>query len=162
MVGQEFKFGIGGGDNEGGYGNNHIENIDDTNPTFTINAQFGSIDPVSYYTWDYDLRQPTDVQQVDMPTVPDEFSLEQNYPNPFNPTTEIIYTLPKETEVTFTIYNTIGQKMATLVSEKQAAGKYRVRWLGLDQNGNKLPTGIYFYRLDAGVFTSTKKMLLVK
>lgn len=162
VIGQEFKFGIGGGDNEGGYGNNHIENIDDTNPTFTIYGQFGSIAPVDYYTWNFDLRIPTDVQQVDMPTVPDEFSLEQNYPNPFNPTTEIIYTLPKETEVTLAVYNTIGQKIATLVSEKQAAGEYRVRWLGLDQNGKNLPTGIYFYRLDANEFTATKKMVLVK
>lgn len=162
VVGQEFKFGIGGGDNEGGYGNNHIENIDDTNPTFTINAQFGSIDPVSYYTWNFDLRQPTAVKELDHGVVPTEFTLEQNYPNPFNPTTEIIYSLPREAEVTLTVFNTIGQKVATLVSKKQAAGKYQVTWTGQDQNGISLPTGMYFYRLEAGSFASIKKMLLVK
>jgi flagellar hook assembly protein FlgD len=108
------------------------------------------------------LRRPTDVQQIDLPIVPDEFSLEQKYPNPFNPTTEIIYSLPKETEVTLAVYNTIGQKALTLVSEKQATGKYRVRWSGLDQNGKNLPTGIYLYRLETSEFTSAKKMLMVK
>jgi hypothetical protein len=162
VVGQEFKFGIGGGDNEGGYGNNHIENIDDTNPTFTINAQFGSIEPVSYYTWNFDLRQPTSVKELDRGTIPSEFILEQNYPNPFNPTTDIIYSLPKDAEVTLTVFNTIGQKVATLVSKKQTAGSYQVSWTGRDQNGISLPTGIYFYRLEAGKFTSTRKMLLVK
>lgn len=162
VVGQEFKFGIGGGDNEGGYGNNHIENIDDTNPTFTINAQFGSIDPVSYFTWDFDLRKPTSVKEVDRGIVPSHFALEQNYPNPFNPTTEIIYSLPKETAVNLIIFNTLGQKVAILVSQKQSPGTYQVSWNGLDQNGISLPTGMYFYRLEAGSFTSTKKMLLVK
>ena len=162
VIGQEFKFGIGGGDNEGGYGNNHIENIDDTNPTFTLSAQFGSIDPVSYYTWNFNTRTPTSVKETVLSTLPTEFSLDQNYPNPFNPTTQIMYSLPRETAVTLSVYNTRGQKVATLVSKKQAAGVHQVSWTAQDDNGVNLPTGLYFYRLEAGEFSTTKKMLLVK
>ena len=57
LLGQEFKFGIKGGDNESGFGLNHIENIDDSNPTFTIHSQWGSINPGFYYVWNFDLMQ---------------------------------------------------------------------------------------------------------
>ena len=90
-VGQEFKFGIYGCDNEGGYGNNHIENINDANPTFTLASQFGSIDPVFFNAWDYTTEQPTSVNNT--LGVPLRYSLEQNYPNPFNPTTKIEYSI---------------------------------------------------------------------
>ncbi len=162
VVGQEFKFGIGGGDNEGGYGNNHIENIDDTNPTFTIDAQFGSIDPVKYYAWNFDLRIPTGVKETPVANLPTEFSLGQNYPNPFNPSTEIIYTLPQETMVTLAVYNTMGQRVATLVNKKQAAGRYQVRWSGVDEADNHLPSGVYIYRIETNQFSAAKKMLLIK
>ncbi len=85
------------------------------------------------------------------------FSLYQNYPNPFNPVTTINYQLPQANYVELTIYNVSGQKVATLVSGKQIAGKYQVRF-----NANNLPSGTYIYQLKAGNFIQTKKMILLK
>ncbi len=164
VVGQEFKFGIGGGDNEGGYGNNHIENIDDSQATFTIAAQFGSIDPVSYSAWDYDKRAPkpgTGVEKL-VNALPAEFSLSQNYPNPFNPTTMISYNLPTAAQVRLDVYNILGAKIANLVDAKQSAGSYKVNWNAMDNLGRPVSAGVYFYRIEAGTFSKTYKMLLVK
>ncbi len=161
VVGQEFKFGIGGGDNEGGYGNNHIENIDDTNPTTIIASQFGSIDPVFYSAWDYDTGAPTGVEELDAP-VPVVFSLERNYPNPFNPETNIRYNIPKDVQVTLTVYSVLGTKIATLVDQNQKAGSYVAHWDGKDNRGLSVSSGVYFYKLVAGDFTATYKMLLMK
>ena len=90
-------------------------------------------------------------------TVPGEFTLAQNYPNPFNPTKQIMYGLPQQSRVRLTIYNVLGQEVATLVDEEQEAGSYQVRF---DARG--LASGIYFYRLQAGEFVETKNLLLVK
>ena len=89
--------------------------------------------------------------------LPKAFSLFQNYPNPFNPTTTIHYDLPKTSRVTLQIYDVLGRKVATLVKEIEMAGKYTTSF-----DGSRLATGVYFYRLTAGDFVSTKKMLLVK
>ena len=162
VIGQEFKFGIGGGDNEGGYGNNHIENIDDTNATFTINAQFGSIDPVAYSAWNFDTRGPKTAVEKFVDRMPTQFSLEQNYPNPFNPTTMIAYNLPTTADVKLHVYNVLGSKIATLVNQKQAAGSYQVSWNAVDDFGRPVSAGVYFYRIEAGGFSKTMKLLLVK
>ncbi|XWN38420.1 MAG: T9SS type A sorting domain-containing protein [Balneola sp.] len=90
-------------------------------------------------------------------TLPDEFSLKQNYPNPFNPSTNIEYSLPEQTNVTLTIYNMLGQKVATLVNETLAAGTYSQTW-----DASSVSSGVYFYRLKAGSKIFTKRMLLVK
>jgi uncharacterized protein YfaQ (DUF2300 family) len=90
-------------------------------------------------------------------TAPKTFLLEQNYPNPFNPSTTIRYQLPVASEVKLEVYDVLGKKVATLVSERQAAGYYQYVW-----NANGLTSGVYFYRLQAGTFTQTKKMILVK
>ena len=158
IVGQEFKFGIGGGDNEGGFGNNHIENIDDSQPTSTLPSQFGSIDPIFYWAWDFDKQEPnlpTDVE--DQTSVPLTFSMEQNYPNPFNPTTTIVYTIPMTSEVTLKVYNLLGQVVADISQGKQIAGKYTIIF-----DASRLTTGVYFYQIEAGDFHATKKMLLMK
>lgn len=89
--------------------------------------------------------------------VPGKFLLEQNYPNPFNPATVINYQLPVTHNVSVKIYNILGKEIATLVNEVQSAGKYSVTW-----NSTNMPSGIYFYRLQAGTFTQVKKMLLLK
>ena len=89
--------------------------------------------------------------------VPKTFLLEQNYPNPFNPSTTIRYQLPVASEVKLEVYDVLGKKVATLVSERQAAGYYQYVW-----NANGLTSGVYFYRLQAGGFVETKKMMLVK
>jgi len=90
-------------------------------------------------------------------TAPKTFLLEQNYPNPFNPSTTIRYQLPVASEVKLEVYDVLGKKVATLVSERQAAGYYQYVW-----NANGLTSGVYFYRLQAGGFVETKKMMLVK
>ncbi|MEE4311748.1 MAG: T9SS type A sorting domain-containing protein [candidate division KSB1 bacterium] len=163
IIGQEFKFGVGGGDNEGGFGNNHIVNVDDSQDFFTIEAQFGSIDPGFYDQWDFNKRGPkTGVDFASGPAVPEVYALEQNYPNPFNPTTHISYKLPKTSAVKLTVYNMLGQKVATLVDKKQIAGNHQVQWDGKDLQGMIVSTGIYFYKIEAGDFTMTKKMMLMK
>ncbi len=86
-----------------------------------------------------------------------EFSLEQNYPNPFNPTTTINYSIAKADLVKISVYNVLGQKVAQLVNKNQKAGVYNVRW-----DAANFASGMYIYRLQAGDFVSTKKMLLMK
>ena len=88
---------------------------------------------------------------------PFEFKLLQNYPNPFNPTTKIKYKISETNFVTLKIYDALGREVATLVNAKQTAGKYETKF---DARG--FSSGIYIYRIDAGKFTSSKKMLLLK
>ena len=89
--------------------------------------------------------------------IPNVFSLSQNYPNPFNPSTTIEFSLPKRAFVNLTIYNTLGQVVKTLVSSEMESGTHRIIW-----KANNIPSGIYFYRLNAGNFVETKKMILMK
>jgi hypothetical protein len=93
---------------------------------------------------------------------PKEFVLQQNYPNPFNPATQISYHLPKAAHVKLAIYNLQGQEIKTLVDEFQSAGKKSVIWNGTDSQGKEITSGIYFYRLSAGRFRETKKMILMR
>jgi len=86
-----------------------------------------------------------------------DFELQQNYPNPFNPTTTIKYALAEQAPVQISVYNAIGQKVVTLIDKKQKAGKYTVTF-----NGTGLASGVYFYKIKAGNFAQTKKMLLIK
>ena len=90
-------------------------------------------------------------------TTPNKFELSQNYPNPFNPSTVIRYQLPKSELVKLTIYNLLGQKVAELINEKQTEGLHQVTF-----NAANLSSGVYFYSIKAGSFTSTKKMVLLK
>ena len=90
-------------------------------------------------------------------TGPKEFKLEQNFPNPFNPTTKIQYQLPQDSRVTLKVYDILGSEVATLVNEEQEAGYKEVQF-----NGNNIASGMYVYRLQAGDFISTKKMMLLK
>jgi hypothetical protein len=87
----------------------------------------------------------------------DKYNLSQNYPNPFNPTTTINYSLPNSSFVKLVVYNSIGQEIATLVNETIAAGNHNVEF-----DASNLPSGIYFYKLQAGSFVETKKMILLK
>jgi len=159
-VGQTYKFGIRGGDNEGGkggFGNNHNENIVDTDTIYTISTDFGSINPAFYDAWDYDLHKPKVPTSVFEEGQPLTYALAQNYPNPFNPTTKIEYSIPAQSKVELKIYNVIGQEVATLVNELQLAGTHHVKF-----NAVNLASGVYFYRLTAGDFVSVKKMVLLK
>ena len=89
--------------------------------------------------------------------IPEEFILLQNYPNPFNPKTTIVFSLPRSSFVTITIFNMLGNEITTLVDESVASGNYQVEW---DAGGQA--SGVYFYRIEAGLFVQTKKLLLLK
>jgi hypothetical protein len=93
---------------------------------------------------------------------PNSFTLLQNYPNPFNPETAIEYDLKKNSQVRVSIHNTLGQRVATLFEGQQTAGKHRLVWDGRNDNGIRLATGTYLYKMDADGATQTKKMLLLK
>jgi hypothetical protein len=88
---------------------------------------------------------------------PTSFALHQNYPNPFNPTTTIRYSLPHKSQVLLTVYNTLGQQVATIVQAQQDAGSYEVKF-----DGSALASGVYIYRIQAGSFVQAKKLLLVR
>ena len=92
-----------------------------------------------------------------LPFLARQFCLEQNYPNPFNPSTEIRFDVPHQSSVVLRVYDLIGQEVATLVNEVKMPGEYVARW-----NAEKYPSGIYFYRLVAGNFTDTKKLVVLK
>jgi hypothetical protein len=98
----------------------------------------------------------TDVEEISS-ELPTEYSLEQNYPNPFNPTTNISFSIPNNEVVTLTIYNSLGEKMSTLLNESLAAGSYEVNF---DASGYS--SGLYLYKINAGSYSFTKKMLLLK
>jgi hypothetical protein len=107
--------------------------------------------------------QPIGIQPISS-EVPNHFSLSQNYPNPFNPVTKIKFNTPpqpspkgRELVVRLVIYDVLGREVATLVNEQLKPGTYEVEW-----NGINSPSGVYFYRLTAGSFTETKKMVLIK
>jgi hypothetical protein len=93
---------------------------------------------------------------------PENVSLFQNYPNPFNQETLIKYTLPCDCAVKLSVYNLLGERVRTLVDKPQSADDYEVRWDGSDDEGKKVASGIYFYRVQAGEFIQTNKMLLLK
>lgn len=161
-VGQEFKFGIFGGDNESGFGLNHLENIDDSGPEYTFDIQFGSINPNKYNAWDFDNRKVRTAVAESPGSAPFTYSLAQNYPNPFNPETSIQYSLAKAGKVTLTIYNVMGQKVRTLVDESKPAGNYTVSWNGRTDRNTPVSTGVYFYKINAGDFNQIKKLLFLK
>jgi hypothetical protein len=94
--------------------------------------------------------------------LPQDFTLEQNYPNPFNPTTTIRYALKEDVKVSLKIYNTLGQEVRTLVNEDQSAGFKEIMWDGKNNTGNVVPTGVYMYRIVAGNYVKSQKMMMVK
>jgi len=117
-------------------------------------------------SYDYQLRetgfdgQVTTLQTLTLTirfNVAREYELAQNYPNPFNPTTTIRYQIPTAEVVSLKVYDVLGKEVATLVSGRQEAGNYAVPF-----NASGLSSGMYFYRLQAGSFVETKKMMLVK
>jgi hypothetical protein len=89
--------------------------------------------------------------------VPSRFSLSQNYPNPFNPSTNIIFQLPRANRVKLSVYDLVGREVEVLVNEELKAGEYEV-----DFNAANYPSGVYYYKLSAGDFNETKKMVLLK
>jgi len=117
-----------------------------------------------FWNWGMLAWRPSGIRDGAHPelSLPKEYSLSQNFPNPFNPVTSINYSLPKATNVKLEIYNVLGQWVRTLVDEPQSAGYKTVRWNGRDGYGRELSSGVYFYRLEAGKYSSSRKLLLLK
>ncbi|MDD3633569.1 MAG: T9SS type A sorting domain-containing protein, partial [Candidatus Cloacimonetes bacterium] len=132
---------------------------------FSINYQTSASSIDLFYninSRDDSLRIFTDTD-VNDPIHPDiTFSLAQNYPNPFNPLTYITFSLPKEETAFLGIYNVKGQLVKTLINGIMNSGTHRVQWNGLDDAGNSVSSGIYFYTLQSGNKSITHKMLLIK
>ena len=97
------------------------------------------------------------VKELANKSLPEVYTLFQNYPNPFNPTTNISFILPSKLFVSLKIFDVIGREVATIVSEEMSAGSYSKQW-----NAANISSGIYFYRLQAGSFTETKKLVLLR
>jgi hypothetical protein len=117
-------------------------------------ADYGDI-VIGGGVWRRPLSEIVSVSQA--PEFPKAFRLDQNYPNPFNPSTTIRYSLPHKSQVLLTVYNTLGQQVAILVQAQQEAGSYEVKF-----DGSALASGMYFYRIQAGSYVNTKKLLLLK
>jgi hypothetical protein len=96
------------------------------------------------------------------PAVEDRSDLGENYPNPANPETNVSFTLRESVHTTLTIYNVLGKATKVLVDQEMSSGTHTVRWDGRDELGNLVSSGVYFYRLEAGTFNQTRKMLLMK
>jgi len=131
---------------------------------------------VGIRSWD-DFMNPSNISNIDTGVayfelvldvndgsadLPEDFSLSQNYPNPFNPSTSFNYTLPIQAHVNITVFNVQGRQVRTIADADQSAGEHTVEWNGTDESGNSVATGVYFYRMDAGNFSETRKMILVK
>ncbi len=93
---------------------------------------------------------------------PETFYLLQNVPNPFNPETTIAYELPEAVQVKLVIFNLVGQRVRGLVDDFKTSGRYEIRWNGKDDFGRDVGSGVYFYSLEAGVLSTTKRMLLIR
>ena len=111
---------------------------------YTVNLHFASM-----------FFSPTAIEEEI--AIPDEFFITNNYPNPFNPSTKIDYGLPEDTYVAIEIFDILGRKVETVVSQEQPAGYYQVVW-----RADNVSSGLYFYRIQEGDFTETKKMTLLK
>lgn len=99
---------------------------------------------------------------TDRSGLPTEFSLSQNYPNPFNPTTRIDFFLPQPEHVELVVFNVTGQQVRKLADQREAAGPHSIFWDSRNDAGEGVASGVYFYRLRAGDFTSSKRMVLLK
>lgn len=104
--------------------------------------------------------------QLDTPEpsveVPEVFALKQNYPNPFNPTCTIPFEISSRSRVTIAVYNVMGQQVKVLTDDVYSAGTYHIVWDGHNQFGSPVGSGIYFYRMQASDFVSTRKMILLR
>ena len=127
------------------------------------NIYITGMSALDYATVKY-IQTPTSVGSTS-PQIPDVFSLEQNYPNPFNPTTAINFSIPNEELVSLKVFNSLGEEVADLVNETKPAGNYHVEFIvgrSAAADSPDIASGIYFYKISAGSFTVTKKMILLK
>ena len=137
------------------YGYSYTYDSNGNEATETDQVWNGSMLVNSYrYTYSYNHVVTAIADNQNTPT---KFELSQNYPNPFNPATTIKYSVPAASFVTIKVYDILGREVASLVNEQKAAGSYNVQF-----NGNDLSSGVYLYRMQAGSFVQTKKLVLMK
>lgn len=127
----------------------------DTTVTIAVSDTF-------FTFFDVSLSRVTTSAVVSPQSAPLQFSLEQNFPNPFNPSTVISFTLPQAGRVRLEVLNLLGEPVATLVDEEREAGTHQVTWNGTNQDGNTVPSGVYFYKLHHGSNTLTRRMVFVR
>jgi len=106
-------------------------------------------------------KEFTQVEVTQTGIIPKTIKLLENYPNPFNPETVIRFELPKISLVTIQVYNTLGQKIRTLISEQRPAGIHIIKWDGKDDHGSSVSSGVYFYSMETGDFRQVRKMVLL-
>jgi len=128
------------------------------NPAYTVSLLQASVNSLLGIPY---VPSAVEVDE-ELAVMPDAFELEQNFPNPFNPSTMIKYQIPEASEVRLAVFSVLGEEIKTLVEQRQAAGSYTVNWNATDTYGNRLTSGVYFYRIQAGTFTEMRKMILVK
>ena len=165
-------------DEDFNYHNVYRNDLDSVDPAmvFTTSDSFYVDLEMAAGSWEYwitsvdsagnesDASEPVSVvlaseQEAAIPTV---YALEQNYPNPFNPSTQIRYALPEDAMVTISIYDMMGRKVRTLVSQSMSPGYHTTLWNATNDNGLPVSAGMYIYTIQAGDFRQTKKMLLLK
>lgn len=134
-----------------------VEPGDEVTVEWTVFAEAGETTLQAENVWEVTFILEEEPVSVDPTETVEGFVLEQNYPNPFNPTTNISFTLPEASEVSLEVYNMQGQRVATIANGTMAAGQHNVSF-----DATNLSSGIYLYRLTAGSFTATNKMMLVK
>ena len=133
-------------------------NLPTENPIMALYIHNGFLYAVVYGSGIWKLAlPPTDVQENLGVVTLDRFILDQNYPNPFNPSTTFSFNLPKTSYATLKVFDLLGKELAILVNRQLSAGKHEYHW-----NATDLPSGIYFYRLQAGQYTETKKLILLR
>ena len=138
-----------------------IENIRDSSGFDTKDSLFNRV--LAFFN---DI--PTGIDDGPLDNLPKSFALEQNYPNPFNPSTTISYTIhsrgsiDRPNRTVLEIYNLLGQRVRTLVDQEQSPGMYSVEWTGDNDDGKKVASGLYLYRLTLGFEFQTKKMMMIK
>ncbi len=94
--------------------------------------------------------------------LPERFTLHQNYPNPFNPVTNFDYDLPEDAMVNITVFDMMGKVVRTLVNDQQSAGYKTLQWNAMSNSGQPVSSGLYIYTIQAGEFSKTRKMILLK
>lgn len=114
------------------------------------------------YAWGLRINNSVGVEENYSEIVPENFVLEQNYPNPFNPATNIKFSLPVESRTRLVVYDILGNKVATLIDDIKPAGSYTLTWDGTNDQGIKISSGVYIYRLETENFIDVKKMLMLK
>ena len=157
-------------------GNNVIVGLYESTTQYHSYTYLSQNDPPDWYfltsgsypgnVWVYMIRAVVDLGvtgvEDEIEIMPTSFTLEQNYPNPFNPSTTIRYQVPEQSVVSIKVYDMIGREVATLVNEAKPAGAYEANWNGMNNSGQHVSSGVYFYTISTKDFVQTKKMILMK